>query len=456
MEFEKNLTENTFTSKIDLDDRKYILIGSLIIALIFLFIVIWGFLVKIDTYVIAPGKVIVSTFKKPVQYPEWARVSKIFVKDGEFVKKGDPLIELEKFKEKAEYQVSMRNYYFLLAQRDRLLSEKKGFSRVHFSKEFLNCPDPSLREEFMNMQKELFHQRKNRLSETLAVLKSREGELRHRINGIKEMLAIKKELLKNYEKEILEQEELISLGLSNKYRLFELQNAKKTLLSDIEDLKSQLLQLQSQVEEVKKQQALEIRNYQNEVNQQLEDVLSRISSLVPQLAYAEEKVKKTLLIAPVSGQVIGLKVRSVDEVIKPGDTLLYIVPQKEEIFILAKVYPKDIDKVKVGQLVDLRFPSFISIAANVVEGKVVYVSSDTVPEVIASETVFPSSGVRHFEVYEAHIYLTEKGKKQLKKYNFNIVPGMPVIAYIKAEKVTPVEYLLNPVINLLKAAFRAI
>lgn len=136
MEFEKNFTENTLTSKIDLDDRKYILIGSLIIALIFLFIVIWGFLVKIDTYVIAPGKVIVSTFKKPIQYPEWARVSKIFVKDGEFVKKGDPLIELEKFKEKAEYQVSMRNYYFLLAQRDRLLSEKKAFLVCILAKNF--------------------------------------------------------------------------------------------------------------------------------------------------------------------------------------------------------------------------------------------------------------------------------------------------------------------------------
>ena len=444
------VSANDTDSKIDLDEKKYIIIGSAVIVLIFLFIIVWGFLVKIDTYVVAPGKVVISTFKKPIQYYEWARVSKIFVKDGEFVKKGDPLVEIEKFKEKANYDVLERKYYFLLAQRDRLLSEKKGFSKVKFSKEFLSCPDKSILKKFATIQKEVFYHRRKNLTENLAVLKFREKELNDRIKGIKEMLAIKRDLLKSYEKEISIQEKLLSLGLVNKYRLFDLRNAKDTLISDIEELKSQLLQLNSQVEEIKKQQSVEIQRYKNEVNQKLEDVLSNLSSVVPQLNYAKQQVKKTLFRAPISGQIIGLKVHSVGEVIRPGDTILYIVPHKEKIFILAKVSPSDIDKVKVGQLVDLRFPSFISIAANVVEGKVAYVSNDTIPQRMPV-----SQKAKTYEAYEAHIYLTKKGKEQLKKYNLTIIPGMPAVAYIRAQKVTPVEYLLNPVITLLRAAFRS-
>ena len=447
---QKNNLTNDATPTLDLDEKKYIIIGSVVIILIFLFIVVWGFLVKIDTYVIAPGKVVISTFKKPVQYYEWAKVSKIFVKDGEFVKKGDLLIEIEKFKEKASYDVLERKYYFLLAQRDRLLSEKKGFSKVKFSKEFLNCPDKSILKKFAGIQREVFYHRRKNLTENLAVLKFKERELKDHIKGIKEVLSVKRGLVKSYEKEISVQDKLLSLRLVNKYRIFDLRNAKDTLISDIENLKSQFSQFNSQVEEVKKQQAVEIQKYKNEVNQKFEDVLSDLSSVVPQLEYAKQEMKKTIFRAPVSGQIIGLKVHTVGEVIKPGETFLFIVPGKEKVFILSKVLPKDIDKVKVGQSVDLRFPSFVNIATKVVEGKVVYISNDTVPQ----EAPVSQRG-RTYEAYEAHICLTEKGKEQLKKYNLTIIPGMPAIAYIKAQKLTPVEYMLNPAITLLKAAFRS-
>ena len=123
---------------------------------------------------------------------------------------------------------------------------------------------------------------------------------------------------------------------------------------------------------------------------------------------------------------------------------MYIVPEEREMFINARINPKDRDKVHKDQLVDIRFPSFLSIAANSVEGKVTYVSSDT---------LFDRN--LRTEYYEVHIALTSKGKEEIKKYGFQLVAGMPAVGYIRAEKVTPIEYMLQPLIILLKSAFRA-
>ena len=195
----------------------------------------------------------------------------------------------------------------------------------------------------------------------------------------------------------------------------------------------------------KKQKELKLETYQSEVAQELEQVQSKLCEIRPKVKYAKERVRKTVITSPVSGQVIGLKVYSKGEVVRPGDTLMYVVPKEEEIFILAKIFPQDRDKVHVGQYVDLHFPSFLSIAANVVEGQVTYVSDDTLKD----------ESYRKGEYYEAHIALTQKGKEQLMKYGFSLIPGMPAIAYIRAEKLTPIEYILQPVIILVKSAFRA-
>jgi len=431
--------------QLELDDKKYVFLGILIILLTVVFVVGWGFFTKIDTYVIAPGKVVIKTFKKPIQYKEWGTVSRIFVKEGDYVSAGQPLIELEKLEHSTNYKVLLVDYYTLLARRDRLLSEKKGLEEINFSSEFLSLVDEKLKEKIVNSQEELFKKRRQKLLQELAILKNRKEQAESRLKGLKDVLKVKRELLEDYIKEIQEQQDLVNRALVSKYRLLDLEREKKKLESEIEDIRAQIIQLESQIREYDKQKALKIEMYQSEIAQELEQVQSKLSEIRPKIKYAEEKVKRTLITAPVSGQVIGLKVYSKGEVVRPGDTLMYIVPKEEEIFILAKVFPQDRDKVHVGQQVDLRFPSFLSIAANVVEGKVTYVSDDTLLD----------EGYRRQEYYEAHIVLTEKGKEQLEKNNFSLIPGMPAVAYIRAEKVTPIEYILQPVIILVKSAFRA-
>ncbi len=426
------------------DDKRYIFLGSVIILLLIVFVIGWGILTKVDTFVVAPGKVVVETYRKPVQYKNWATVTRIFVREGEHVKKGQPLLELEKTKMRSDFNTLMAEYCSLIAERDRLLSEKKGYSRVTFSKEFSFC-NQTLKSKIVPVERELFRKDRNKLFQDLAVLDNQKLQAEKRLEGLRTVLETDRKLLQQYEKEIEEQKFLLENHLTTKYRLLDLEKNRKRLESDINDLESRISQLEVQVKEYDEQKQLKVKAYQQYIVKELEDVQSKIAEIKPKISYVKKEMKKTILVAPASGQVIGLKIHSLGEVVRPGDTLMYIVPEKDKVFVLARVFPKDRDRVHVGELVDLRFPSFLSIAANVVEGKVVYVSNDTLRDDFNKRFVY----------YETHIVLTSKGKAQLKKYGFNLISGMPAVAYIRAEKVTPIEYMIQPVIILMKSAFRA-
>ena len=401
-------------------------------------------LVKIDTYVVAPGKLVVEDYKKPVQYNAAASVSKVFVREGELVKQGQPLLEVENTDKEADFKATRKNYYALLAKRDRILSELHGYKKIKFSKAFSNLADKSLKKRYRKLEEKVFNNDKKFLKNLQHLYEKKEQLLKEKILGLKEALKKKRDYLKYIRNQITTEENLVSQGLTDNTRLLNLKLREKLAEYDIVNLKSQLDQTEKQLSAVVAEYNSRVEEFKNKLSKELEDVTFKLGRLKDELIKYKFYVKRTIIKAPASGQVIGLTIHSAGEVIKPGETIMYIVPKEKNMFINARINPKDIDKVHNGQLVDIRFPSFLSIAANSVEGKVTYVSSDT---------LFNRN--LRIEYYEVHIVLTPKGKEQIKKYGFQLVAGMPAVAYIKAEKVTPLEYMLQPLIILLKSAFRA-
>ena len=426
------------------DEKFYIVSGLIISLFLFLVIVVWGMLVKIDTYVIAPGKLVIKDYKKPVQYNRIADISKIFVKEGDFVEKNQPLLEIENTDKETDYRAVEKSYYALMAKRDRIISELHNYRKPVFSKAFLQLPNEYLKQYYQKLEIKIFYDDKNYLQSITNLYEKKEQTLKEKILALEKALERKKEYLDYIKHQIAIEKKLITQGLTDNNRLLDLQIREKQAIYDITSIKGQIYQVEKQLFTINAEYNSKIREFRDKLSKILENTNFELGKLKEKLVKYKFYVRKTLIRAPVSGQVIGLTVHSVGEVIKPGETIMFIVPKEETMFINARVRPKDIDKVHVGQLVDIRFPSFLSIAANSVEGKITYVSSDT---------LFDRRLRR--EYYEIHISLTSKGIEQIRKYNFQLIPGMPAIAYIKAEKVTPLEYMLQPLIILLKSAFRA-
>jgi len=425
-------------------EKKVIYIGLIITVFMFLIIVVWGILVKVDTFIVAPGKVVIKSYKKPIEYRKVSTVSKLFVREGDYVRKGDPLVELENIDYSTDLSVLNRQYYSLLAKRDRLLAEIKLKPFVSFSKELISWNNERLKKEILNSEEKAFRTRRKALEDELKVINKKLAVINSQIEGNQKVLTEKKMLLQFYAEQIKKNKKLVQQGLIPDNDLINFEKLYKSTKSDVISLESQIKNLQKQIDQLEAEKEKTISSYKKRAYDELEDVLLRLREVKPKIKKASHYVTTTLLKAPVSGQIIGLQVHSPGEVIEPGKPIMFVVPKEDKFFVSARIRPQDIDRVKVGQKADIHFSVFLSLTVSSVDGKVAYVSSDTLTDPRTKK-----------EYYEAHIVLTPKGEKELEKYKISLISGMPAVSYIHAEKVTPLEYMIQPLILLMKGAFRA-
>lgn len=231
-------------------------------------------------------------------------------------------------------------------------------------------------------------------------------QLHSRISGVKSILLSKKKRLVSINEEILEWEDLYRQKLVDKLRIRELKREKDLIDGDIANTQFEIAENEDQ-----------IRVY-------------------------EDTLKRTKVIAPISGTVVGMEIQTLGGVISSGVPILEIVPSDSKLIVLAQMQTTDVDKVKIGLLSDIRFSAFNLQQAHVVEGKVIHISADSM--------LNESNGAPYYEI---KIELTQQGEKQLKEYGFELVAGMPAEVMIKTGNRTALSYLVKPFKDMLARSF---
>jgi epimerase transport system membrane fusion protein len=173
-----------------------------------------------------------------------------------------------------------------------------------------------------------------------------------------------------------------------------------------------------------------------EVQQKKADLMARETSL-------QDTLSRLVIKAPVTGTVVGNKVYTEGGVVKPGDTLMQVVPFNLQLAIKARVAPTEIDRISPGQKADVRLSAFNFQAAHVIESEVVTISADTFEDENTGESY-----------YEVRLRLTEQGTTTMAEQEMFLVPGMPAEVMISTGERTVLKYLLDPFIRLSEKAFR--
>jgi HlyD family secretion protein len=153
-------------------------------------------------------------------------------------------------------------------------------------------------------------------------------------------------------------------------------------------------------------------------------------------------LERTLITAPIDGTVVALRFRTPGGVVRPGEAVLDIVPVDEELLIDARVAPTDIDAVRIGQPARVVLPAFEQRTMPRIEGWVRQVSADALDD--------PESGQRFFlariEIDRAQLAALEP--------TIELTPGMPAEVYVMTGEHTVLDYLLDPIRDSLRRAFR--
>ena len=410
-------------------------IGIAVVVLTFGVFGLWATLAPLDSAALAPGIVSVKGSLKNVEHLEGGIVKEIFIKDGETVEADQLLIQLDDTQASAQLEIAQSQLFLALARQSRLLAEQSGAPSLSDVKLPVERDDPRVAEA-LAAQGQLFQARREAREGELSVLEQRIEQLASQVQGLENVSVAKRELGDSYVEEIADLKRLLKDGYVDKQRLRELERRLADVRGESAELDSQAASLEIKIGETRLQKLQLQKDFQSTVVDELGDVKAEINNLTERIRALEDQVRRTAILSPIAGEVVGLTVTTIGEVVAPGESLLQVVPNAAELIIEAQVNPIDIDRVSNGQAANIRFTSFKSQTTPVIEGKLYSLSADAITDANSA-----------YSYYLARVEIPSNERARLD--GADLVPGMPVEVLINTGSRTLLQYLTQPVTNAL-------
>lgn len=428
-------------ARLPLQDRAYRRLGMLILLVAFGGFGGWALTANLAVAVVAPGSVSVESFKKTVQHLEGGIVEKILVEDGARVEAGDPLLVLDDTQSRAQLQIAQSEYRIARASEVRLLAEQAGDDALHFPDELLNSDSPRV-QAVLNVQRRLFEARHESLQGTLAALDEQVVQMQEQIAGLESAQRVNDSRIRSLAGEASDYRALFKEGLGNNQRLRELERQVMQYQGENAQHSSEVARLKSQISENGLQKEIRTQEFQQEVGEQLREVQAKIADAEERIVALSDQVRRTRVLAPVSGTVVGMQIHTLGAVIRSGDPLMDIVPAGEGFVVEARVPDRDIDNVYIGQPAEIRFSAFNQRLSNVIDGEVVHVSADSFED--------EATGAHY---YKARVKVTERGRSDMTE-SMQLLAGMPAEVMIRTGERTFASYVAKPFSDMLARAMR--
>lgn len=435
-------TETTLEGELALpaDTHKPMHIGLWALGIGFGGFLLWAAAAPLDEGVPTHGMVAIDTKRKAVQHQTGGIVKQVLVKEGQYVKDEEPLIHLDDAATQANYASVRQHYLTLRAMEGRLQAEQIGAKKIEFHADLQQPADDPFIRQVVATQERLFLSRRQSLQAELQANRESVQGQEAAIKGYEGMLSARQAQLGFLQEDLKGMRELVKEGYAPRNRQLELERMAADTMASIAELQGNIQRARSAIAELKMRAIQREQDYRKEVDSQLADVRREVQADADKYKAISNELARTVIRAPAEGQVVGLVVQTVGGVISPGQKLMDIVPDNEALLLETHVPPHLIDRVKTGDLADVRFSSFAHSPQLVVDGKIVSISSDLLQE--------PNQP----PYYLARVAITPEGSKTLGKRQLQ--PGMPVEVIIKTGERSVLTYLLHPLLKRMAASMK--
>lgn len=403
---------------------------------------LWSMTTTIAGAIVASGQIQVEQSRQVVQHPDGGVVATIDVKEGEKVAAGDLLLTLDGSMVKSELSIVEGQLFELLARRARLEAERDDAEAPVVPPDLaaMAAERPAVA-ELVDGQLRLFAARRDTLARSTDQLKQRGDQTLEQIKGITAQIEAMTTQLALVRQELSDQQALLAKGLTQSGRVLELQRQEAEMLGRAGELTAAKAEAEQRVTEIDLEALRLAAQRREDASTQLRDIGSSELELVERRRALAEQIERLDVRAPVAGIVLGLTVTTPRAVVRAADPLLFIIPQDRPLVIEAQIQPIHIDEVRVGQEVRLVFPAFSSRTTPELFGRVSVLSADAFTDQNTGATF-----------YRAEIVL--EAADFVKLADLELLPGMPVEAFIKTGDRTPMAYLLKPFTDYFQKAFR--
>ena len=393
-------------------------------------------LIPIGGAVVGQGAVAAESRVKRVAHPVGGVVAEIYVANGDVVKKGQVLLRLDDTVTGADAELSGLTVDQLLAQRARLEAERLGSDSIRFPAELLASRDPGARQAIAD-ERRLFVLRRGESGGIVSQLRARVSQYERQIDGYRaQIVALQQQqaLLKPEREGVRElwEKDLVTIN-----RLNQLERASADLTGNIASLQADIAQTQARITEARQQIIQVGQTRRSDAGGELATLNSTLNQQQVRSVSAGDTQGRSLIRAPTDGTVDKLAVSAVGDVVRPAETILEIVPADDTLVVEATVSPVDIDQVRDGQPVRIRFSAFSMATTPEYGGTVTFVA----PERTRDE----ATGASFYPVRVA----IAKGTGELP-----LRPGMPAEVFIETGDRSMLSYMTKPIRDQFARAFR--
>lgn len=436
-----------------------------LICALFVLALIWSIFGRIDVVATAAGKTVPAGSVKIIQPIEIGAVREIHVRNGQFVRRDDLLIELDPTMSEADEAQSgqtLMSARIIQARNDALLAHLRGRSARFVAPKGTPPDIVRTEEEFVRNAVEQYEAQRRSLiqqrEENEAALVAAEAEI-----------AKLQEALPFIDKQMNARAELSERGFYSKLQLLEYEQLRAEHLRNIEVQQANKMQAEASIRRVQADLQSLRAGFGRTAVTDLAEANDRASMATEELRKAERRRRYQELRSPVDGVVQQLGVSTVGGVVQPAEPLMVIVPCQSGdatnasscnsgITVEAFVQNKDIGSVSVGQRVAVKLEAFNFTDYGLLEGEVVNISRDAIDQSDAPAGSTRDENGRPVQpglVYAATIELAcGIGDPARHELCDKVRPGMSVQAEIKTGRRRIIQYLLSPINQALSEAGR--
>jgi len=395
----------------------------------FVFLVVWAGFSSIDEVTRGDGKAIPSSKLQKIQNLEGGIVSELYVKEGQIVEAGAPLIRLDdtRFVSNAGETEALRLAMQLRVERLSAQVDDRP----------LNIPDDVLKAA------------PSQAANERSLYESRRQQLKDEVGGLQEQLVQRQQELREFtskqgqyrsqlslqRQEINMSEPLVAQGAVSPVEVLRLKRAEMETRGQLDATTLAIPRAESAIKEVQRKIDETRGKFRSEALTQLNEARTELNKAESTGRALEDRVSRTLVTSPVRGIVKQLLVNTVGGVIQPGSDMVEIVPLNDTLLVEAKIRPQDIAFLHPGQEAIVKFTAYDYTIYGGLKAKLERIGADTITDEDKKTTYYMIT----LRTDRSHLGTDEKP--------LLIIPGMVASVDIITGKKSILSYLLKPIIK---------
>ncbi len=405
----------------------------------------WAALAPLSSAAVAPGVVAADSNRKTVQHLDGGIVAEVPVTEGERVAAGQPLLRFDDLDSRLAVTVLEEQVWSLLAQEARLEAERDGLAAPLVPTPLAALAGEPKPAAILAAQARIFAARRAGMEGREAVTRRRMAQLEAQIAALDAQRTAARRQLELFGQELRAVGEIVAKGYERQSRLLALMRQSAGLDGSIGDYANRIAQAREGMAQAEQEILSMQADFRSSVATELRDTQARRSEAMEKLAAARMRLARRDLLAPEAGIVLNLRPMAPGTVVAAGAPILDLVPVDDRMVVDVRVSPGDIDVVHAGLPARLVLSAYKGRTTAQLDGVVTRLSADALTDARTGQTF-----------YAARIAVDrlDGGLDGRLPDGIRLLPGMPVEALIVTGERTLWHYLVQPIEDSFRRAFR--